>query len=266
MPAFDALIGDPWLVRNHEKRWYVEQIVELPLSSLTFRVNYPVPAVAPPPALHNGFVTFGSLASLYKIKDGVIGAWAEILRRTPGSRLLLGNAHLGDSGNRRHTLERFAARSIEPGRLTLLGPAQHYDFLRNYDAIDVALDTFPYNGGTTTTEAIWQGVPVVAFSGDRWISRTSASLLENAGLGFFVSRDVRGYVETAIRWGSESKAAERKELRRTMRRRLTASPVTDCARLARCIEDVYFDLRLAKSLRVTRTEYPMKISSKGEAT
>jgi protein O-GlcNAc transferase len=239
MPVFDALIGDPWVIRDSEERWYVEQIVKIPLSYLTFAVNYPVPDVAPPPFLRNGFVTFGSLGSLYKFNDGVVDAWAEILKRSPGSRLLLGNAHLEDPGNRRHTLERFAARGLEAERVTLLGPAEHYDFLRNYDAIDLALDTFPYNGGTTTTEAIWQGVPIVAFSGDRWISRTSASLLANGGLDAFISKDVRGYVETAIRWGSEKKATKRRELRRTMRARLKASPVTDCARLASCMEDVY---------------------------
>ncbi len=247
LPVFDALIGDRWLIRDGEKHWYGEQVVELPLSSLTFAVNYPVPDVAPPPSLKNGFVTFGSLSSLYKLNDGVVAAWAEILRRCPGSRFLLANAALGDPGNRKHTLARFTRRGIEPERVAMLGPAEHYDFLRNYDAIDLALDTFPYNGGTTTTEAIWQGVPVVAFSGDRWISRTSASLLENAGLGKFVSRDVRGYVETAIRWGSAAKAERREELRRTMRKRLKASPVTDCARLARCIEDVYFQLWRARS-------------------
>jgi protein O-GlcNAc transferase len=254
MADFDALIGDPWLVRDGEERWYGEQLVKLPLSSLTFAVNYPVPKVAPPPSVRNGFVTFGSLSSLYKINDGVADAWAEILKRSPGSRLLMGNAHLGDLGNRRHTLARFAARGIEPERVTLVGPAEHYEFLRNYDAIDLALDTFPYNGGTTTTEAIWQGVPVIAFTGDRWISRTSASLLENAGLADFVCGDVRGYVETAVEWASEKRAENLTELRRTMRKRLKAAPVTDCARLARCIEDVYFSLWTARSHRATRKE------------
>jgi len=239
MPAFDALIGDPWVVRDGEERWYVEKIVRLPLSYLTFAVDYETPDVAPPPRFRSGTVTFGSLSSLYKINDGVVDAWAEILKRSPKSRLVVGNAHLGDPGNRAHTLARFAARGIDPGRVGLLGPAEHFDFLRNYDAIDLALDTFPYNGGTTTTEAIWQGVPVVAFRGDRWISRTSASLLENAGLEAFVAGDVRGYVETAVRWGSEKRAAALAAMRRTMRGRLKASPVMDCARLARSIEDVY---------------------------
>jgi predicted O-linked N-acetylglucosamine transferase (SPINDLY family) len=256
MSDFDALIGDPWLVRDGEKRWYGEELVELPLSSLTFAVDYPVPKVAPPPSLRNGYVTFGSLSSLYKINDDVVRAWAEILERSPESRLLVGNADLGDSGNRRHTLARFAERGIEPKRVTFVGPAEHYDFLRNYEAIDVALDTFPYNGGTTTTEAIWQGVPVIAFRGDRWISRTSSSLLENAGLGGFVCKDVRDYVETAVRWGSEERAEKRREFRRTMRMRLKASSVTDCARLAHCIEDAYFDMSLARSGRATRKENP----------
>ncbi len=255
MPEFDALIGDPWVVRDGEERWYVEQIVKLPLSYLTFAVDYPVPDVAPPPLLRNGYVTFGSLASLYKINNGVLGAWAEILERSPGSRLLLGNADLGDSGNRRHTLGRFAAHGIEPERVTLLGSADHYDFLQNYDAMDVALDTFPFSGGTTTTEAIWQGVPVITFSGDRWISRTSASLLKNAGLDGFVCKDIRGYVETAVRWGSGKTAEKLRALRRTMRMRLRASPVTDCARLARCIEDVYRQLWEGRSR--TRSAGPL---------
>lgn len=249
MPDFDALIGDPWLVRDDEKRWYVEQLVKLPVSSLTFAVSYPVPDVAPPPFSRNGFVTFGSLASLYKLNDGVVAAWVEILKRNPGSRLLLANADLGDSGNRAYTLGRFSARGIEEERISLRGPAAHYDFLSNYDAIDLALDTFPYNGGTTTTEALWQGVPVVAFRGDRWISRTSASLLENGGLGAFVSSNMRGYVETAIRWGSEKKADDLHELRRSMRRRLKASPVMDCARLARSVEDVYRQLCAARAAK-----------------
>ncbi len=246
IPDIDALIGDPWVVRDGEERWYVEQLVRLPLSSLTFAVDYPVPDVAPPPVLRNGFVTFGSLSSLYKVNDGVVDAWSEILKRTPGCRLLVGNADLGDPGNRRHTLGRFVARGIEPGRITLLGPAQHYEFLRNYDFMDVALDTFPYNGGTTTTEAIWQGVPVIAFSGDRWISRTSTSLLKNANLERFVCDDVRDYVETAVEWGSGKRAEKLRELRRTMRLRLKASPATDCARLARCIEEVYGQLWRAR--------------------
>jgi len=239
MPAFDALIGDRWLVRDGEKRWYVESIVELPQTSLAFSFSYPVPRVAPLPWRKTGSITFGSLGSLYKINDGVVGAWCEILRRTPGSRLVLGNAFLEDSGNREHTLGRFRKRRIAADRVILRGVAEHFDFLRYYDSIDIALDTFPYNGGTTTAEAIWQGVPVIAVSGDRWISRTSGCLLANAGLDDFLCDDLEGYIDTAVRWASPNRAKRLGELRQTMRSRLRASPVTDCSGLARSMEDVY---------------------------
>ncbi len=107
----------------------------------------------------------------------------------------------------------------------------------------MALDPFPYNGGTTTTEAIWQGVPVLTFTGDRWISRTSATILCNAGLEGFVCSDVGTYVETAVRWGSSPGSARKlRDLRAGIRARLRKTPVYDAARLAACMEDVYRDL------------------------
>jgi len=124
--------------------------------------------------------------------------------------------------------------------LTLFGGAEHREFLRHYDSIDISLDTFPYSGGTTTTESIWQGVPVITADGDRWIARTSASILKNAGLGRFVHADVAAYVDSAVRWGTSTASPQRlEELRRTMRRRLRAAPVCDCSRFAVCMEDAY---------------------------
>ncbi len=240
MSCFDALIGDEWVVREEEERWYVEKVVKLPMSYLTFEVNYPVPEVQPPPCLRKGFLTFGSLASLYKINATVIEAWAAILRRCPASRLVLRNAQLKYQRDRDHTLGRFLECGISADRLTLLGPQTHYEFLRQYDAIDLALDTFPYNGGTTTIEAIWQGVPVLTFCGDRWIARTSASILSNAGLKQFVCDDLKEYIERAVAWGASPDAPSAlRELRLNMRDRLRKSPVCDCATFAERMEEIY---------------------------
>ena len=249
MSCFDAVIGDGWVVRKNEERWYVEDVIRLPMSYLTFDVTYPVPKVQPPPSLRNGFVTFGSLASLYKLNAQVIGAWAEILRRCPRSRLVLGNSSLGYGGNREYTLRRFGRLGVSPDRLTLLGGAAHAEFLKLYDLMDIALDTFPYNGGTTTSEAIWQGVPLLTFAGDRWISRTSATILVNAGLGEFVCRDLDAYVASAVRWGSSRNSASKlRELRSTMRRRLKKSPILDCSRFARLMEKTYRDLSEGRTI------------------
>jgi protein O-GlcNAc transferase len=240
LDAFDVLVGDAAVLPSEEERHYCERIVRVPGSYLAFEVGYPVPDVAPPPAQRNGWLTFGCLGSAHKITDPVVAAWSRILLGAPASRLLVRNQLLDDASNRLALMARFARHGVSPERLTLRGGAEHFDFLRGYDEIDVALDTFPYNGGTTTTEALWQGVPVLTFNGDRWASRTSRSLLLAAGLDGWVTDDAAGYVEAAVRLAlAEDTPARLAALRRDMRARLAASPVCDTAGLCRSLEQLY---------------------------
>ena len=175
MDGVDYIIGDEIVAPPDEDRHYTETVIRLPLSYLTFVVDYPIPEVQPPPCLENGFLTFGSLASQYKLTPPVLDCWAEILKNTD-ARLLLRNAALAQESNRQYVLEQFERRGTDPRRIQLDGPAEHFEFLKTYDRIDIALDTFPYNGGTTTMEALCQGVPVLTFAGDRWVARTSTCL------------------------------------------------------------------------------------------
>jgi predicted O-linked N-acetylglucosamine transferase (SPINDLY family) len=240
MSGFDYLIGDEHVIPVEEECFYTEKILRVPGSYLTFQVNYPVPPVADPPCVSKDGVTFGSLASQYKITNEVIASWSRILEQTPRSSLIVKNSHLASPGSRRFVHSLFAKHAIQPERVVLEGPEEHYEFLKAYDRIDIVLDTFPYNGGTSTTEAIWQGVPVVAFHGDRWASRTSASILRAGGLGEFVARDLDGYIASAAGWASSSGARERlSELRRTMRAKLSAAPVCDTPGFAREMEQIY---------------------------
>jgi protein O-GlcNAc transferase len=105
--------------------------------------------------------------------------------------------------------------------------------------VDVALDTFPYNGGTTTTEALWQGVPVVCYYGDRWVGRTSATLMRAAGLGEYVAIGVEGYVALAAELAQPGAAQRLSDLRGEMRAMLGASAACDTAGLARDMEGLY---------------------------
>jgi len=235
--CFDYLIGDDCVIPETEERWYSEKIVRVPGSYLTFNVAYDVPDVVEPPCTRDGVVTFGSLISQYKITGGVIDAWAAILDETPGSRLLIRNAFLGSRSNRQFLHARLEARGIAGDRITLEGPAPHVEFLQTYDHIDIALDAFPYNGGTTTTEAIWQGVPVVAWRGDRWVSRTSATLLQAAGLDELVADDVPGYISVAASLAREPEKLV--SMRRNMREKLLASRACDTAGFARSMESIY---------------------------
>ena len=235
MRGFDYLIGDPVVVPAADEECYSEKILRVSGSYLTFDVSYPVPDVGLRGL--DGPVVFGALASQYKITESVIETWCRILHESEGSVLLIKNKRLASEAMRRDLLARFAKWGVGAERLQLEGPESHFEFLRAYERIDVALDTFPYNGGTTTTEAIWQGVPVVTFYGDRWASRTSASILRAGGLAEFVASDLGSYEELAIRLGREVERV--RELRRGMREKLKVSEVCNTVAFAREMEALY---------------------------
>lgn len=199
LPGVGHLVGDRWVIADAEAPDHDERLHALDVSYLTFQPDdaAPVPG-ASASTERGGAFTFGSLAAQYKLTDEVIATWAEILRRVPGSELLIANTALGSVVNREHLCARFARHGLDPERLRLHGPAPHHEYLGHYDAIDLALDPAPYNGGSTTMEALWQGVPVLAARGDRWAARISASLVANAGLGEYVIDDPRALVDSAV--------------------------------------------------------------------
>ena len=216
------MIGDEHVIPRDEERDYSERIARVPGSYLTFEVAYAVPDVAPPPCLTTGALTFGCLAPMYKITSEVIKTWSRILRESPGTRLILKNVALGHSAAQDFVHNLFAGFGVPADRIGLHGPAEHFAFLKCYDEIDIALDTFPYNGGTTTMEALWQGVPVLTFKGDRWAARISSSLLREAGHSEFVAANLETYVALAIDLAKDPETPRRLEsLRRTMRTRST---------------------------------------------
>jgi predicted O-linked N-acetylglucosamine transferase (SPINDLY family) len=240
LDCFDCLVGDAYVSPADEEPWYTERIVRVPGCYLTFEVDYPVPEVSPAPCLKCGRITFGCMAPQYKITPQIVEAWSRILRQCPQSRLVLKNMVLGKRSGCEFVRAAFGRFSISEDRLDLDGPAEHFAFLERYNDIDLALDTFPYNGGTTTMEALWQGVPVLAFTGDRWASRISASLLQGAGLAQFVTPDLDHYVARAVALANSPDTPHLlAELRLTMRDRLQSSPVCGTAAFARDMEALY---------------------------
>ncbi len=243
MSCFDAIVADATTLPPEDEAFYCERIHRVSGSYLAFSVRYPTPEVTPPPCLTNGFITFGCLGSSYKLTDPTIKAWSRILRATPSTRLLLKNSRLDDASNRDSLLARFANQGVAAERLSFEGGEEHYHFLQAYNCVDIALDTFPYNGGTTTSEALWQGVPVLTFNGDRWASRTSRSLLCAAELSEWVAGDMAGFVDTAIRLAHAPEAPHQLAvLRSGMRQQLLTSAVCDCTTLCRELEALYLDL------------------------
>lgn len=240
LPGIDYLVGDPWVVRPEEARYFSETIVTLPLSYLTFSVNHDVPEAVTPPCTRTGELTFGSLVTQYKITPAVLDAWAEILRRTQNTRLFLANRTLKSKWNRHYLLEEFRRRGADIERITLDGPREHHAYLQYYDQIDIALDAFPYNGGTTTMEALWQGVPVLGHDGDRWASRISFSLLAQSPVKDFIAVGSRKMVELAVAMAEDPSTPDRLgKLRQHLRERLAGSPVCDTQTLCRHMEALY---------------------------
>jgi predicted O-linked N-acetylglucosamine transferase (SPINDLY family) len=241
LDCFHGIIGDGAVIPPAEEGFYTERVLRVPGTYLAFEVFHAVPDVVPPPCSTNqGRLTFGSLASAYKLNDLTLDIWARIVRASPESRLLIRASTLAEPSNRDHLRARLASRGIASERVDLEGGAAHFDFLRSYDRIDIALDTFPYNGGTTTTEALWQGVPVLTYVGDRWVARTSASLLRAAGLDGWVARDEEDLVAKASALARDpATPASLAALRAGMRARLTASAACDTAGLCLWLERIY---------------------------
>jgi protein O-GlcNAc transferase len=234
-PGVDVLIADDAALPRGEERRYTERIHRVRHTYLPFHVFYETPDVTPPPSLRSGYITFGSLNSAYKLTPQTLTAWSQILHSIPGARLLLRNAALDHGSNRADLIARFAARGIPAERLTLLGSAEHTEFLRTYEQIDIALDAFPDNGGTTTVEALWQGVPVLTMNGDRWAGRTSCSILTAAGLGEWIAPDLPRFVDRAISLAR----ADLAPARAAQRAMIAASPACDTASLCRELEELY---------------------------
>ncbi len=243
LAGVDWIIGDEFVVRPEEARFYSEKICRLPQSYLSFVVGHHAPDVVPPPCRSTQNLTFGSLVSQYKITPAVLDAWSEILKRCPDSRLILANRSLAKTANRNYVEKQFQHRGVQPDRVKLLPPADHFEFLKYYDQIDIALDSFPYNGGTTTTEAIWQGVPVLTFDGDRWASRTSRTLLMNCHLSEFVASSLTDYIDQAVRWATHPESPQHlSRLRTEMRSSLLKAPVCQIDTMVKSMEATYREL------------------------
>ena len=198
MAAMDYIAVDDIIAPPGESEHYVEQTLRLQGCYLTYAGPDYAPRVTAPPVLTHGFITYGCFNALSKITADVVALWARLLCQQPSARLILKNAVLNDPFSRRLYWQQFEAHGIAPGRVDLLGSSPHEELLAHYAQIDVAVDPFPYNGGTTTCEALWMGVPVVTWTGDRFVSRVGATILHHAGHPEWIARSEDEYIETAL--------------------------------------------------------------------
>ncbi len=206
VPAMDYRftdgIADP---EGEADAFATEKLVRFSSTAWCYQPPEDAPPVEPPPAQGGAPVTFGCFNNPTKFTDPLFAAWGRILAAVPGSRLLLKGRDLDAGPVREALLQRMERQGIPIARVELLprtvGTAEH---LALYHRIDVALDTFPYNGTTTTCEALWMGRPVVTLRGDRHASRVGASLLAAVGRTEWVGTSIEAYTAVAIQLGRQS--------------------------------------------------------------
>jgi len=220
--------------------WCVEQSVYLPGGALRYAPPQNAVDVGTLPALRNGYVTFCSFNNHLKINDQVIALWAQVLRASPESRLILKFKAAADEVMRAQFRKQFATRGIDEQRLTFLGWLPHNEHWQWYNQADIALDTYPFNGCITTLEALWMGVPTVSLAGPLWVSRQGLSVLTGVGLESFVAESPEGFVGKALALADNLKALG--ILRSTMRQRLCESPLCDCRGFATDLENAFRDV------------------------
>ena len=192
------------------------------------------------PASTNGYVTFGHFGRPDRLNDTVIAAWARILQAVPDARLVLNSLPFREPAFRDLFATRFAAHDIVPDRLELLATAPQPRTWAAYGTIDIALDPFPHNAGTTTIEALWHGVPVVSLAGRPSVGRFGAMILHAVGMDGWVTSNVDEYVARAVAAAADMAALARE--RSDLRQRVAASPLCDAPGLARHVETAYRDL------------------------
>ena len=214
---------------------HTEKLVRLPDGAWCFRQPDASPPVAALPAAREGHITFGCFGTRAKMNDEMFAVWSGLLLEVPGSRLLLKNLSFREPSLQRRVREVFTDAGITPERIEFLGwlPAPG-DHLAAYERMDIALDTFPYHGTTTTCEALWMGVPVITLAGRTHASRVGVSLLSNIGLHECIAENADDYIRIAAQLSRDLPRLT--QLRTTLRHRMAASPLMDATRFARHVE------------------------------
>ncbi|MEQ1862085.1 MAG: tetratricopeptide repeat protein [Chthoniobacteraceae bacterium] len=223
------------------ERFHTERLVRLPDCAWNFRPSNAAPPVGTSHASRDGCITFGCFSILPKLNGATFALWSRILERVPGSRLLLKNLAFKDSGARSRILGALEMAGISADRVELLGPTSSVaEHLATYSRVDIALDTFPYHGTTTTCEALWMGVPVISLAGSVHGSRVGVSILRNVGLPELIAQDGDDYVRIAAEVATNAEWLA--ELRSTLRERMTGAPLMDATGFARKVEAAYREM------------------------
>jgi protein O-GlcNAc transferase len=234
LDTMDYLFADPYFAPTGCESLFSEHIFRLPVFT-AYRAAEGMGETGDLPAIRNGHVTFGTLSRSIRINDHVVDRWSEILRRVPTSLLLINNSNFKQGGGMEEQFRaRFAKRGIAAERLILGYDTPPWDVMRN---VDITLDCFPHNSGTTLIESLYMGVPFVSLAGRPSVGRLGDAVAHAIGHPEWVAQTEDEYIEKALGLASDITHLER--LRSSLRQDMLASPLMDGASFARSVEGAY---------------------------
>lgn len=235
LTAIDYFMTDEEMCPPGAEHLFSEQPWRLPGCNYVFRPMWePLGEVGPLPALENGFITFGSLTRSIRVNDAVVDAWAAILRALPGSRLVVNSKSYMGAPDQNLLKQRFARRGIEPARLSVGYDSPPWDVLRG---VDIALDCFPHNSGTTLFDGLCMGLPYITLAGRPSVGRLGASILRGLGRPEWIAHDAEAYVAKAVQLAADLPGLA--GIRAGLRDELKRSPLLDEIGFTRKVEDAY---------------------------
>ena len=262
VPNVDYQISDERATpsASDSQQFYSEQLYRLPGCFLSYDyLASSEPAIAEPPSVRNSFITFGYFGSGSKLNIQVIELWASLLQRVANSKLHIRNLQLGSPASRRILIERFRRFGISPDRLIVAAGVDRAALMRLYGGIDISLDTWPYCGGNTIAESLWQGVPVITWKGERFVSAYGSSLVRAAGCPELATDTLDQYVETASRLANDP--ARLLFLRHNLRKMSIENGLADSVGFARRLEAAYVDMIQRIGSDASNSVQPIAIDS-----
>jgi protein O-GlcNAc transferase len=234
LAEMDYRISDPYLDPPGSDPMSTEKTIRLPNSFWCYDPLAVEPSVNELPALSRGYLTFGCLNNFLKVNGLTLEVWSKVLRALPTSRLLL----LTEPGKARNRVrEKLEALGVEHDRIEFVDRMSRAEYLRCYNRFDVSIDTFPYNGHTTTLDSLWMGVPPLTAPGGTTVSRGSLSIISNLGLADLAAKNLESLPQRAIEIASD--VPRLAALRASLRERMRHSPLMDGPRFARDMESAY---------------------------
>ena len=235
LPTMDYVLADPVFIPESARHLLAEKVFDLPcLITIDPILDVPPSEL---PMLRNGHVTFGVFNRVNKISDEAIRVWSKVMREMTGSKIVIKNTLLDDPLVRDGLLARFVAQGIAEENITCLGSTDRTEHLRAFSQVDISLDPFPQNGGVSTWESLYAGVPVVAKLGHGASSRAGGSIVAAVGLNDWVAEDDEGYAAIACKYAAQP--AYLATLRAELPARIAASAAGNVEVYTRRVEQGY---------------------------